>query len=180
MLLLCVFLGDWNALQGLFYGYCLVSVLLKSREKKQQNHQFLFHTENLCLYKLLPTIWFHVCYNLGVLSSQSKAVIWIYWSVLSCNPKDSSDPILKSVWSITSMDYGWGLWKANPVQEILPPPFSHQKEIMNFKTPRCQGLNLVSVTFKISLIHCDFQEIALGKAFLWPGFHFSSQHKDSI
>lgn len=39
----------------------------------------------------------------------------------------------------------------NPVQEILPPPSSHQKEDINFKTPGCQGLNLSSVTFKIPL-----------------------------
>lgn len=32
-------------------GFCTS----ESKGKKQQKHQFLFHTENLCLYKLLPS-----------------------------------------------------------------------------------------------------------------------------
>lgn len=72
------------------------------------------------------------------------------------------------------------LVKRDPRAEIPPPPSFHQKEVMNFKTPRCRGLNSGSGTFKISLICCDFQEIALGKAFLWPCFHFRFLHRDSI
>lgn len=106
---------------------------------------FLFHAESLCLYKVLPTNWFCVCYNMEVISLLNYAITLIYWSLPGCKQ-------FRSYFEIWLKHYNHGLQlrlvKREPGTEIPPPLSFHQKEVMNFKTPRCRGLNSGSATSK--------------------------------
>lgn len=113
-----------------------------------------------------------------ILSLLSYAIKLIYWSVLGCNSMDSSDHILKL--PLHNCGLRLGLVKWEPGTEIPPHPSSHQKEVMNFKTPRCKRLKSDSVTSKNFSVMLWLSGDRSRKSLLWLCFDFRSLHKDSI